>query len=125
MQICRKMTIHHDFGKKSEDRAVSYLQSKGYEILARNWRFGRAEIDIIARKENELVIVEVKARSTGYFGNPAFFVSRKKIKMMTEAAHEFSKQISWEGEIRFDIISIVQNQKENTIEHLENAFYWF
>ncbi len=119
------MATHNDFGKKSEDRAVSYLQSLGYKILARNWRFGRAEIDIIAQKGKELIIVEVKARSTGYFGNPASFVSRKKVQMITEAAHEFSKQINWEGEIRFDIISIVENQKEDTIEHLENAFYWF
>ena len=73
-----KMAEHYELGKKGEQLAVNYLIGKGYKIVERNWRFQKAEIDIIARKAETLISVEVKTRSTKNFGNPQDFVNPKK-----------------------------------------------
>lgn len=72
------MAKHNELGKEGEKRAVQYLQDDGYEILDINWTFQKAEIDIIAQKDNYLVIVEVKTRSSLDFGDPQDFVNQKK-----------------------------------------------
>jgi len=72
------MAEHNELGKKGEELAVEYLQQNGYKILDRNWTFQKAEIDIIATKENILAIVEVKTRSSLDFGSPQDFVDAKK-----------------------------------------------
>ena len=72
------MAEHNELGKKGEELAVKYLQEDGYEILDRNWTFQKAEIDIIAQKDNYLAIVEVKTRSSLDFGDPQDFVKPKK-----------------------------------------------
>lgn len=61
------MADHNDFGKMAEDMAADYLQKNGYTIVARNFRFQKAEIDIIAEKDDLIIITEVKARSTDAF----------------------------------------------------------
>ncbi len=119
------MARHNEFGKEAETIASEYLRQKGYDVLTTNWRFGKAEIDIIARKDNILVIVEVKARTSDYFGEPESFVNRKKIKLLTEAANEYVIRNNLDMEVRFDIISILKNRYKEEIEHIENAFYWF
>ena len=73
------MAQHNELGKFGEEMAVEYLQKNGYEILETNWTFQKAEIDIIAQKENILAIVEVKTRSSIDFGLPQDFVKPKKI----------------------------------------------
>ena len=73
------MAEHNDLGKLGEELAVDFLEKKGYEILETNWVFDKAEIDIIAQKENILAVVEVKTRSTIEFGLPQEFVKPKKI----------------------------------------------
>ena len=74
------MAFHNELGKKGEDLAVSYLLKQGYQILTRNFRYQKAEVDIIARKEDVLAIIEVKTRSTPDFGNPQDFVKGKQIQ---------------------------------------------
>ena len=64
------MAKHYDLGKKGEEIAANYLAEKGYKIIARNWRFGKDEIDIIAEHDNFLVIIEVKTRSSSDYGEP-------------------------------------------------------
>lgn len=115
------MAQHNDFGKQAEDKAAAYLQENGYEILERNFFFQHAEIDIIALKNNVLVVVEVKARSTDFFGNPESFVSPKKIQLLTKAIDHYLQLKNFEFEVRFDIISVVKNE----LNHIENAFYYF
>ena len=73
------MADHNELGKLGEELAVDYLQKEGYDILDTNWTFQKAEIDIIAKKENILAIVEVKTRSSIDFGLPQDFVKPKKI----------------------------------------------
>jgi len=116
---------HNELGRTAEQMAVEYLERKGYKILARNWRYGKAEIDIIALDGDTLAVVEVKARTSDYFGDPAHFVNPKKIKRLVEAADAYVRQNELDYEVRFDIISILKNRKQQKIEHIENAFYWY
>jgi len=74
------MAEHNEIGKYGENIAFDYLLKNGYKIKERNWRFGKGEIDVIAEENNTIVIVEVKTRSSEYFGDPEESVSRKKQK---------------------------------------------
>lgn len=119
------MSKPYDFGKAAENRAALFLEEKGYTVLARNFRYHKAEIDIIARKENILVVVEVKARSTPYFGPPESFIGKKKIGLLVQAADHFVHVQGLDVNVRFDIISILNYKGKCTVEHLEDAFYPF
>ena len=78
------MAEHNELGKQGEEQAVDFLQKNGYEILETNWIFQKAEIDIIARKEDTLAIIEVKTRSSIDFGLPQDFVKPKKIQQLCQ-----------------------------------------
>jgi putative endonuclease len=119
------MATHNELGELGEDLAVEELEKNGYEIVERNWRYKKAEIDIIARKNEVLAIVEVKTRSSDYFGDPQDFVRSKKIKMLVEAVNEYVVSKDLDVEVRFDIIAIIINQNKLTLEHLEDAFFHF
>tara|TARA_B100000768_G_scaffold73170_1_gene70123 strand:+ start:1130 stop:1510 length:381 start_codon:yes stop_codon:yes gene_type:complete len=120
-----KMAEHYELGKKGEQLAIDYLIKQGYKIVERNWRFQKAEIDIIARKEETLISVEVKTRSTNNFGNPQDFVNPKKIKLMVLAMNEYVLKKDLDVEVRFDIMAITKNKRSFDIEHLEDAFLYF
>ena len=119
------MAEHNDLGKLGEDLSVEFLQKNGYTILEINWTFQKAEIDIIAQKENVLVIVEVKTRSSIDFGSPQDFVKPAKIQLLVKAVNEYVISNDLDLEIRFDIIAVYKEGKEFKIEHLEDAFYHF
>jgi len=119
------MAQHNELGKEGEQLAIAFLQEEGYKILEKNYRFKKAEIDIIAQKADVLAVVEVKTRSTNYFGNPEEFVNHKKIKLLTTAIDDYVVKNDLDVEVRFDIIAIVKQQTKFTIEHLEDAFLHF
>ncbi len=120
------MATHNDFGKKAEDLAVEYLQKNGYKILVRNFRFQKAEIDIIAEKANLIIVTEVKARSTDAFMLPQEAVTKTKIRLIVSAADHYLEKFNKNQEVRFDIISVLPDEKGNlNIEHIENAFEAF
>lgn len=119
------MAKHNELGKKGEQMAVDYLLKKGYDIVERNYRFDKAEVDIIARKKDLLSIIEVKTRSSADFGNPQDFVKSKQIKRLVKAVDEYVTVNGLDVEVRFDIIAIIKTGKTFDIEHLENAFYHF
>ena len=119
------MAEHNELGKLGEELAVEFLQKEGYEILETNWVFQKAEIDIIAQKENTLAIVEVKTRSTIDFGLPQDFVKPKKIQLLVKAVNEYVQQNELDVEVRFDIIAIHIEGNQFKIEHLEDAFFHF
>ncbi len=112
-------------GKTGEQLAAAYLQKLGYTVLATNFYYQKAEIDIIAQQGNILCIVEVKWRQSDAFGAPHVFVTPKKRKLLAHAAAYYIQQIGWQGETRFDIISIVGNAQQPNIEHIKGAFYFF
>lgn len=119
------MAEHNELGKLGEELAVEFLQKNGYEILETNWTFQKAEIDIIAKKQNVLAIVEVKTRSSIDFGLPQDFVKPKKIQLLVKAVNEYVICNDLEVEVRFDIIALHKDGKKFIIEHLEDAFYHF
>jgi len=119
------MAAHNKLGEEGEDLAVSYLIDKGYEILERNFRFKKAEIDIIARKGNTVIAVEVKTRSTSDFGNPQDFIKPKEIKLLLGAFDYYIIHKDLDVEARLDVIAIIKNRLGTRIEHLEDAFYYF
>lgn len=119
------MADHNDLGKLGEELAVEYLQKNGYEVIETNWVFQKAEIDIIARKDTVLAIVEVKTRSSIDFGLPQDFVKPKKIQLLVKAVNEYVISNDLDLTVRFDIIAINKEDKEFTIEHIEDAFFHF
>ena len=119
------MAEHNDLGKLGEELAVDFLEKKGYEILETNWVFDKAEIDIIAQKENILAVVEVKTRSTIEFGLPQEFVKPKKIQLLVKAINEYVNKNDLDVEVRFDIVAIHKENNNYNLEHIEEAFYYF
>ena len=119
------MAEHNELGKLGEEMAVDFLRKEGYTILETNWTFQKAEIDIIARKEETLAIIEVKTRSSLEFGLPQDFVNPKKIQLLVKAVYAFVNERSIDQNVRFDIIAIHKDGKSFVIEHLIDAFYHF
>ncbi len=119
------MGKHNEFGKEGEQIAVDYLLKKGYEIKYRNFRYLKAEIDIIAQKDDVLAMVEVRARSNDQIISIADTITKKKIDLLVMGANYFVTEFNLDVEVRFDIITILRNRKIFRVEHLESAFYHF
>jgi len=119
------MAKHNELGKEGEQLAIDFLQQKGYKILKTNWRYLKAEVDIIASKHNILTIVEVKTRTSTFFGTPETFITKAKIKLLAIAANAYVEQYQLNAEIRFDVIAIVKTPKKTTLNHLKDAFTVF
>ncbi|GFE02382.1 YraN family protein [Tenacibaculum mesophilum] len=119
------MAQHNELGKKGEQLAIDYLVKNGYTIVEKNYYFQKAEVDIIAQKKDVLVVVEVKTRSTSYFGNPQDFVNPKKIRLLVTAIDNYINERGLDVEVQFDIIAIIKQQNKFVIEHIENAFLYF
>lgn len=118
------MTIQQTLGRKGEDLAVSYLKNQKYEILERNWRSGKAEIDIIAKYDDILIFIEVKAKSSSYYGPPELAVDDKKELLIFSAANRYMEQSQYDWAIRFDIISILFLENGAAeIDHFKDAFH--
>lgn len=118
------MARHNEIGKIGESIARTYLQDKGYLFLAANWRYKRAEIDLIFKEKDILIFVEVKTRSSDHFGQPEEFVSKAQEILIADAASAYMEMINHEWEIRFDIISILYRSEQSyAIKHIEDAFF--
>ena len=116
----KKSTV---IGAAGERAARLYLVANGYKILESNWRFKKLEVDIIAKKDDTLVFVEVKTRKSNTFGEPEVFVTRKKQRFLIAAANQYVTERDLANESRFDIVSVVSPDKDQTIKHLEGAFF--
>lgn len=120
------MASHNDFGNLAEELAKNYLEEKGYEIIAKNFRYRQAEIDLIAICDDLIIIVEVKARATDAFLEPQEAVNKKKIRNIILAADEFLKENNREEEVRFDIVTVLPDSTGKLqVNHIENAFEAF
>lgn len=117
------MAEHNELGKMGEELALEYLRKKGYVILARNWRAGRNEIDIVARDKDTLVIVEVKSRRSNIFAEPEYAVNMDKQRALIRAANSYIFRNNIQDETRFDIIAIILQDDQPRINHLVDAFY--
>lgn len=117
------MSNHISTGKRGEQIAKQFLATQGYQILESNWRFSHCEVDLICKKAEELIFVEVKTRTGQQFGQPEESVTSKKQLLLAKAADEYIYQNQFDGEIRFDILSIFLSKDNHTIHHFEDAFF--
>ncbi|MCV9387954.1 YraN family protein [Reichenbachiella ulvae] len=107
-------------GDKAERLAEDALRQNKFEILEKNFRYKRAEIDLIAKQDALILFVEVKYRKNENYGYPEEFVSENQQRLILEAADHYLNQIDWKGEIRFDIMAVSSDLK---ITHFEDAFH--
>jgi putative endonuclease len=117
------MAESHHTGKKGEEIAKAFLEEHHYEILQTNWQSNHQEVDIIARKNNLLIIAEVKTRRSASHGAPETFVNRQKQKMLIKAANHYMAMHHLDSEVRFDIISILFKGNDIELKHIKDAFY--
>ncbi|HAR20301.1 MAG TPA: YraN family protein [Cytophagales bacterium] len=109
-------------GKKAEEQAARFLSQKGFDVQLFNYRYSRAEIDIIAIEKGILVFVEVKYRTNVLFGYPESFVDTAKAQRIKLAAENYIFEKNWKQDIRFDVVAIVEIQNKVTIEHFVDCF---
>ena len=121
------MQDKQETGKLGESIAATFLQQKGFKIIERNYRQGRAEIDLIALSDKLLLFVEVKTRrGANSFGYPEEAVNQKKAALILNAATHFIETMDWKGDIRFDVIAIhlmLHSNRSPKVVHFEDAFY--
>ncbi len=117
------MKNNFDLGNAGEHIASEFLTNKGYSVLAKNWRSGHLELDIVASKSNTIVFAEVKTRSGTYFQQPFQAVNRTKQRLIIQAANAYINRYEIDLEARFDILSIVKKGDGYDVEHIEDAFY--
>ena len=116
------MATHNELGKAGEQEAVQHLVSNGYKIRHTNWRAGNCELDIVAEKDNMLIVAEVKTRSYDHFGRPEDFVNKTKMKRTIFAANQYVHRHNIDMDTRFDIISVLKSPEGYKVEHIEDAF---
>ena len=117
------MISHRETGDIGEDLARQHLENRGYKIHDTNWYHGHLELDIVAQKEKELVIVEVKSRNGNKYEHPSEAITNKKIKRIVEAAEAYILEKDLDIETRFDVITIVFCDNNFELEHYKDAFY--
>ena len=109
----------HRLGLASEEQAIRYLQSRGWDIVAHRFRVGRIELDLVARRGQLVSFIEVKARRGLAFGSPFEAVTGAKRREIVKAARVWMDRFGRQSDVyRFDCIAIVGNE----LEHLEDAF---
>ena len=110
-----------EIGTLGEDIPCENLLKNKYEILNRNFYTKFGEIDIVARKKDELVFIEVKAKSNNNYGYPSESVNAlKRKRIISSAKYYLLKNNISNLQCRFDIIEVYLNK--NIINHIENAF---
>lgn len=112
-------------GRSGEDAAEHYLQKQGYAIIKKNYRIRGGEIDIIAKKRDDLVFFEVKSRSMSTYGYPEQSVGGKKAFFIARAIREYIRKARIPNTyyIRFDIIAVERESAAHSwrIHHIENV----
>ena len=114
------MTRNQRIGKWGEQAAADYLKERGYEIVAGNVRTPYGEIDLIAKKGDFFIFIEVKARTSKTFGPPEVAVTPRKRQHMLSCAEHYTQQYSidhWQ----IDVIAVEQSEGKPIITHFENA----
>ncbi len=110
-------------GLRGEDLAVAYLREHGYRIVVRNYRYHHLEVDIVAMDGDELVFVEVKARSSFQYGDPEYFVTESKQEKLRRAARAYIEdRVTGLVSCRFDVIAIAERGGKPEVRHLKHAF---
>ncbi len=114
------MTEKMQTGDAGENLAADFLIGQGFRIVERKYRCRHAEIDLIAKRADWLVFVEVKTRHSSAWGEPESFVDNAKRKLIYDAAEDYIFRKSWQGNIRFDIVSVKMSEPPEIV-HFEDA----
>lgn len=117
------MAQHNELGRRGEKLAETYLLENNYRIIQRNWSHEKNEIDIIASRDEFIVFVEVKTRSSSYWGSPEEAVTDTKIKRIVAAADYYLNKNNIDMPARFDVIAVLIQKNTIDIEHIEDAFF--
>lgn len=116
--------MHLETGRSGEAEAYRFVQKIGYQILEINWRYKHLEVDIIAMDKDVLVFIEVKTRRSLKYGLPFEAVGYRKQQKLSRAANLYISYKKHQGDIRFDIISILSVPNEKmAVEHIQDAFW--
>ena len=116
------MSKSFDFGREAENFAAEFFEKNGYKILARNYFYQKAEIDLIIQKDQLLIVVEIKARTYNPLISPEESVDKKKKKLIISAAHQFITINNMNVDVRFDILALEKREAQWFINHIEDAF---
>ena len=123
MKNLNDLPHHSRLGKEGEAFALEYVKSNGYKVLQTNWRHGSKELDIVAQKDNTIIVFEVKTRFSSQWEEPKDAVRSRKQKNMVDAADAFMQRYNLDLEVQFDIISLVSKGTTFELEHIPDAFY--
>lgn len=112
-----------EIGRRGEAIAEEFLQNAGYDILHRNWRTGHLEIDILAKKDELLIVFEVKTHTSNALVPPESTVTPLQKERLQFAFAYYAEEFNYSGEFRFDIVGVVlRGDDEPLIRHVEDAF---
>lgn len=118
----RRADASRQLGMAGEEAAAGHLRTAGFRILARNWRRGRLELDMVCRDGDTLVFVEVKTRSTGSLASPAEAVTPAKRRALFQAARLWlDEHEAWHENCRFDVVCVIRHADTLTVEHIADA----
>ena len=120
-------TLRQTVGKRGEDEACAYLRTLGQEVIARNWRNGHLELDIVTLDGAGIHFVEVKSLTAPVTADPVLKVNWKKRERMVRAAGAFMrseerKALTFDLEVFFDVVTVIFNGKEVETEYYPQAF---
>lgn len=117
------MAERNDTGKEGEAIARKYLTDREYTILHSNWHWHHYELDIVAVKEGELVVVEVKTRADDFLVDPEEAIDRGKIRRTVAAADAYVRFYGIDLPVRFDVMLLIGQKGCYQVEHIEDAFH--
>jgi putative endonuclease len=109
-----------ELGNKAERMAAEFLGRLGFEVIQRNYRVGKSEIDIIVRNKELVVFVEVKSRSNLKYGEPEGTISEAQMARIERAASFWQHENGYEGQIRFDIVAVSWKNNKPQIRHFQD-----
>lgn len=123
MGFITKLLPNKAAGDLGEDAAARYLETKGFRVLERNWRWRQWELDLVCRDRDTVVFVEVKTRAKGSMGAPGDALTRaKQARLIKAASHYLTEHDLWDAPCRFDLASVTDTGASLDVEHEENVF---
>ncbi|HEY3288468.1 MAG TPA: YraN family protein [Gemmatimonadaceae bacterium] len=112
----------NQFGELGERIAARWLERQGYTVLARRWRSGHRDIDVIAERDGTVAFVEVKTRAALEFGDPVEAVHAQKQRSLVRSAREWMARHDNASSYRFDVIGVLLRDRTAWVRHVEGAF---
>jgi len=116
------MTDKQEFGRKGEALALAFYQENRYTILEKNWQNEHLEVDLIVKNDEYIVFCEVKTRSDNILVEPQASVTPQKQRNLIRSANYYVLKHRISLEVRFDIVAIILNGDQHTLEHIPFAF---